>query len=124
MRRQSRVALISITIGVCGGLTSCTSTQSTTSLTAPSIEKCQVQVSMSTTTFPENGGTGSLTVTTTRDCAWSVAVSANWVTVANPSGQGEATLSYSVAPNSVPQARAASISVFDQSVLLVEAAAP
>jgi hypothetical protein len=123
MMRQSLIAL-GITIGVCGSI-GCTSTQSsTTTLTAPSVQKCQVQISTSTTQFPENGGTGSLTLITTRDCSWSAAVSENWIALTNPSGQGEATVSYSVAPNSVPQSRTASISVGEQSVQIVEAAAP
>jgi hypothetical protein len=122
--RHSLVALIGITLSLCAAIAGCTSTQTATTLTAPSIAKCQVQVSASTTSFSENGGTGSLTVNTTRDCAWSTNVPANWVTVASASGQGESTVSYSVAPNSVPQARSTSISVGDQSVQLVQAAAP
>jgi hypothetical protein len=63
-------------------------------------------------------------VNTTRDYTWSAASSANWVTVPDPSGQGDARVSCSVAPNAVPQTRATSISVGDQSVQIVEAAAP
>jgi Putative binding domain, N-terminal/Viral BACON domain len=122
--RHSLVAVIGITLSLCAAIVGCTSTQTATTLAAPSIVKCQVQVSASTTSFSENGGTGSLTVDTTRDCAWSTNVSANWVTVANSSGQGGSTVSYSVAPNTVPQARSTSISVGDQAVQLVQAAAP
>src|SRR5215470_11853628 len=108
--RHSPVALLGITISLCAAIIGCTSTQSATTLAAPSSVKCQVQLSPSTTTnFSENGGTGSLAVNTTRDCAWATNVEANWVTVANPSGQGESTVSYSVAPNSVPQARSTNI---------------
>ena len=89
--RHSFVALIFITIGVCGA---CTSTQSATTLSAPSIQKCQVQLTTSTATFPENGGTGTFTVSTTRDCTWSAAASSTWIILANSSGQGEATVSY------------------------------
>src|SRR5215471_3764160 len=122
--RHSLVALLGITISLCAGIIGCTSTQTATTLTAPSSVKCQVQLTPSTANFSENGGTGSLTVNTTRDCSWSTNVSANWVTVTNPSGQGESTVSYSVAPNSVPQARSTFIAVGDQAVQLVEAAAP
>ncbi len=121
MARQCVLALISFAILGCAG---CTSTQTATSVVAPSVDKCQIEVATSPTTFPDNGGTGSLTVNTTRDCTWSAAASASWVTMAASSGQGETTVSYSVAPNSVPQTRTASISVGDQSVQLVEAAAP
>ena len=117
--RQWLLTLIAITIV---SSADCTSSQTATT-TATSVDKCQVQVSTSPTTFPNNGGTGSLTVNTTPDCVWSAAASANWVSLANASGQGDATMSYTVAPNAVPQMRTASLSVGDHSVQIVEAPA-
>jgi len=65
-----------------------------------------------------------LAVTTTRDCAWSVATSASWVAIANPNGQGEASVPYTVAANPMPATRAAEISVSDATLQLNQAAAP
>src|SRR3954463_16043672 len=66
MMRQCVVGLIGIAIGAGIG---CTSTQTATALAAPSSQKCQVQIANTPSTFTENGGDGSLSVTTNRDCA-------------------------------------------------------
>jgi Domain of unknown function (DUF5666)/Putative binding domain, N-terminal len=63
-------------------------------------------------------------VATTRDCAWSVSTSANWVSVANMNGQGGASVPYTVAANPVPASRAAEITVSDATLQLNQAAAP
>ena len=60
-------------------LSGCSKT--TTSLTAPTADKCQVSVSNSTTAFTAAGGKGSLTIATSRDCTWSIKTDANWVSI-------------------------------------------
>ncbi len=112
------VLMISTSFGAC------TSTQTSTAITAPTSEKCQFQISTAPSSFTDAGGTGSLSINTTRDCGWSAAANAGWVAIASATGQGEATVSYSVAANSVPVARTASISVGGQTVQLSQAAAP
>src|SRR5256714_15215374 len=116
MRR--RHLWIPLAIAFASAIAACTSTQTSTGIAAPSSQKCQVQVSNTPSTFPDAGGSGSLAVTATRDCGWSAATDANWVAMASTSGQGDATISYSVAPNSVPQTRAAAITVEGQTVQL------
>src|SRR5213082_685133 len=91
------------------GIAACTSTQTSTGITAPSSEKCQLQISSPSTSFTDAGGSGSLAITTTRDCGWSATASANWVSLASTAGQGDASISYSVAANAVPQSRSAAI---------------
>jgi all-beta uncharacterized protein/uncharacterized protein DUF5666 len=86
--------------------------------------KCQVQVGSPTTAFTADGGQGTLSVTTTRDCAWSVTTNASWVSLTNTSGQGEASVPYTVAANPVPASRAAEITVSDATLQLNQAAAP
>jgi Putative binding domain, N-terminal len=101
----------------------CSSTQ--TSVSAPSDDKCQVSASSSPSSFTATGGPGSLTVTTARDCTWSVSTQATWISIlGDRGGQGEATVSYSVAPNGVPSARSATLLVASQSLTLSQAAAP
>lgn len=103
----------------------CTSTEtSSTLLTAPSASKCQYDVKGSPSGFPATGGQGSLNITTTRECAWTVAASTNWVSIGSRSGQGEATVSYSVAANAIPSPRSAVLSVEGASVELKQDAAP
>jgi hypothetical protein len=107
-----------------GGALACTSSETSTAVTAPASVKCQVQVGSPTTSFTSDGGSGTLSIATTRDCAWSVATSANWVALASTQGQGEASVGYTVAANLVPQSRAAQISVSDATLQLSQAAAP
>src|SRR6185436_15814678 len=106
------------------GIAACTSTETSTGLTVPSAAKCQVQIASTPTTFTDAGGSGSLPATATRDCGWSAATTAPWVSLASTSGQGDASVSYSVAANAVPQSRAAEISVEGQTVQVSQAAAP
>jgi hypothetical protein len=115
-------SLVAFVLGT--GAFGCTSSQTSTALTAPAIAKCQVQVGSATTAFTADGGKGTLAVATTRDCTWSVSTSASWVAVASTSGQGEASVPYTVAANPVPISRAAEIAVSDATLQLNQAAAP
>jgi hypothetical protein len=107
------------------GTQGCTSSQTSTAVTSPASVKCQVQVGSPTATdFTSAGGKGTLAIATTRDCTWTVSTSATWVSVANMSGQGEASVPYAVAANPVPVARAAQIAVSDATLQLSQDAAP
>src|SRR5437764_500223 len=76
-------------------------TSSSINVTEPTAEKCQVSVVNSiSTNVPAAGTTGSLEVSTTRDCTWSVTSNAAWAQIAtDASGQGSATVRYTVMPN-------------------------
>jgi len=122
MRGDLFGSLVAFVLGA--GAFGCTSSQTSTALTAPAIAKCQVQVGSATTAFTADGGRGTLAVATTRDCTWSVSTNASWVAVASTSGQGEASVPYTVAANPVPISRAAEIAVSDATLQLNQAAAP
>ena len=102
----------------------CTKTE--TSITAPSdaADRCALTVTTNPNSFPSPGGKGSLTISTARDCTWSVASNAAWVALGDASGQGEATIPYTVAANPVPSPRTAAIAVGAQSVAVSQQAAP
>jgi hypothetical protein len=101
---------------------SCTSTS--TSATAPSASKCQVSATASPMQFGAGGGSGTLAVTASRDCTWSVAAQASWIALSSTtSGNGDASLSYTVAQNPVPSARAGELVVASQRIQLSQAAA-
>jgi hypothetical protein len=121
MRRHVLGSVVALVLGA--GSSGCTSSQTSTAVAAPSV-KCQVQVGSATTAFTADGGQGTLAVATTRDCTWSVSTNANWVSVANTNGQGEASVPYTVAANPVPASRAAEINVSDATLQLNQAAAP
>jgi hypothetical protein len=123
MRGRCQNFVVALAIAGGGFAVGCSKT--TTSLTAPTADKCQVSVSNVPTSFSASGGQGSLTIATSRDCTWSIKTEANWVSIAADSGgQGEASVPYTVAPNPVPSSRAGAIVVGTQSVTINQAAAP
>ena len=102
---------------------SCSSTQ--TSLNAPTADKCQVGVSSAPSAFTATGGQGSLTITTARDCTWSISTEAGWISITGDrGGQGEASVPYAIAPNPAPTPRSAVVAVGSQTVTLNQAPAP
>ena len=98
---------------------------SSTSVIAPTSDKCQVSVANNPSSFGATGGAGSVTISTSRDCTWSIAADAPWVSiVGDHSGQGDGVVAYSVAVNTVPAPRSGSIVVGSQKVQLSQAGAP
>jgi hypothetical protein len=96
----------------------------TTSVTGPSGEKCEISVSNNPSELPASGGTGTLTVATSRDCTWSASTDAPWVSLTATSGQGAATVTYSVLPNPNGTPRRSQIVVAQHNVDVVQAPAP
>lgn len=96
----------------------------TTSTVAPSGGKCDVSVTNNTQEVPAAGGNGSVTVNTSRDCSWSASAEASWITLSETSGQGPATVSYSVQPNPAGTPRRSRVTVAQQTVDIAQAAAP
>jgi Viral BACON domain/Putative binding domain, N-terminal len=122
MRCQQRFAIAAL---AAVAVASCSQTE--TSITAPTDtgSRCQVTATPTPPSFPPPGGQGSVTITTTRDCTWSVATDAAWVSISgNRTGQGDATVAFSVAANPVPSPRSAAIMVAGQSVAVSQQAAP
>src|SRR2546423_3891858 len=101
-------------------------TSSSINVTAPSADKCQVSVVNSiTTNVPSAGTNGSLEVSTTRDCTWSVSSNAAWAQIAtDASGQGSATVRYIVMANPDAILRRATLEVNNTQVSLTQDAAP
>jgi hypothetical protein len=96
----------------------------TTSVTGPSGEKCEISVSNNPSELPASGGTGTLTVATSRDCTWSASTEAPWVSLTATSGQGAATVNYSVLPNPNGTPRRSQIVVAQHNVDVSQAPAP
>jgi hypothetical protein len=98
---------------------------STTTTTAPAQIRCSVQAQAENLSFPSDGGTGTMKVTTNRECAWSAQSEAAWVTLASPAkGQGDGTVQFTVAANGLPSSRATAISVEDQRLQISQAGKP
>jgi len=105
-------------------LPACSSAQTT--IAGPTSDtKCQVVAGSSPASFAAGGGTGTISVSTSRDCTWTIATNTSWVSLGNNrSGQGEASIGFTVAANPVPSARSGTIVVANQTVELSQAAAP
>jgi hypothetical protein len=101
----------------------CGSSTATTTV-GPAPVRCQVQLSAPNPTFAAGGGTGQLTVNAARECQWAAAAQADWIALAQASGQGDGALQYNVRPNPVPTRRRGSIVVEGQTVEVAQEAAP
>jgi hypothetical protein len=100
-------------------------TSASTNVSAPSGDKCQVSASTAPMSYEASGGGGTLTITAQRECTWTVAAEAGWVSLNGPaSGQGDASLAYVVAANVVPAVRVGAIVVGEARLQLTQAAAP
>ncbi len=96
-----------------------------TSLAGPTADKCQISVTAFTRTFAAAGGTGSVTLATTRECSWSAASSTQWISFPRqPSGQGPASFGFVVAANPAPRPREGAIEVSGQRLGIAQEAAP
>jgi hypothetical protein len=105
------------------GAAACSSTD--LSVNGPSGTKCQVSVDSSPSTLPATGGSGILTVTTTRDCTWDATTAVPWlVLTGGAGGQGSGEVAYRANANADPSVRRASVTVNDTSVVIAQEAAP
>ena len=124
MRYDWKAVAAAIATACAVSASACTKTE--TSITAPSdaADRCDATVTSSPSSFPSPGGKGSLTISTARDCTWSVASNASWVVLGGASGQGDGTIPYTVAANPVPSPRSAAIAIGAKSVAVSQQAAP
>src|SRR5947208_12624206 len=97
---------------------------STQNVTSPSTVKCAVTAAATPSSFSAAGGSGTLSVSTNRECQWSAAAAGSWIQFdGTPTGQGDATIAFNVATNSDPGIRKGTISVGDQRVGITQDAA-
>ena len=116
---------LTTTVGVIlmGGLwLACTS--STQNITGPSTSKCPVTAGAEPASFGAGGGSGTLTISTNRECSWSATSSANWLQLGVESaGQGNAKVAFSVSANADPSQRRGAITIGQQQVPISQDAA-
>ena len=88
---------------------------------APNPASCSYALNKTSESISEQGGSGSLTLTTGGGCPWTAASNAGWLSVTSaPSGSGSATINYSVAANSGQQ-RIGMITVGGQTFTVTQA---
>jgi Putative binding domain, N-terminal/Viral BACON domain len=119
-RAAERALVVGILLASAAGCGS----SATTSVGPSEFLRCSVEATASPAAFPPDGGNGRLTVSTDRDCSWTASSSANWIQLASTSGQGGATVEFTVASNGDPAARSASFSVGNQQVAVTQQPAP
>ena len=117
-RRGIALLVFTFCFTACGS-----SSKTATAPTTPA--RCTVQVQAASSSFPVAGGSGALTVTTNRECGWSVRSEAGWLaTVGQASGQGDGAVTFTVASNADPGERTAAFVVNDQRLSITQAGRP
>jgi hypothetical protein len=117
-------ALRLMVLGVLVHFANSCGSSSTTSVTGPSASKCATNVTNSSPSLPAAGGTGTLTIGTARECSWSAhADGGGWISLNTTDGQGPATITYSVSPNTQGIQRRGSIAVAEHRLDIVQEAA-
>lgn len=75
-------------------------------------DSCRSAIAPAHATFAKAGGAGSITVTTDKECAWTAATSDAWITLGGAGGNGDGTITYTVAPYAgKPKTRIGSIAI-------------
>ena len=85
---------------------------------------CAYLLSETNYAFPAaGGGPRNITVTTGANCSWSVYASDSWITISPTSGQGNGTVSYTVAANTGTNSRMGSITIAGRQYSITQDAA-
>ena len=78
----------------------------TFTVTQDGINICTFSISPKSKSFPKNGGTGTVNVTTSSGCGWTATSNASWITITSAAvANGEGVVSYSVSANNDKVAR-------------------
>jgi hypothetical protein len=97
-------------------------TTSSTSVNAPSA-RCAVNATAQPSAVGAPGGTGSITITTDRECAWEAHSEADWLALSAASGRGDGTLRYTASGNPAVAERRGAVVVNGSRVEIGQAAA-
>ena len=119
MPRHSRV-LLSAALFLC--LSACDDTP--TGPTPPPAT-CTYTLSVTALSVPASGGSATVSVATTSQCAWTAASDRNWMAITSgASGTGNGTVTVLVTVNPGPTVRTATLTVAGQAVAVQEEAQP
>ena len=91
---------------------------------SPTLQRCGVSATLSQSSFSAAGGSGALTVTTARECDWNLASDAAWLIPELTTGQGEATVPFTVRANTTPTIRRAALAVGSTRVEVAQEGVP
>jgi glucose/arabinose dehydrogenase len=86
---------------------------------------CELSVAPGVTSFAANGGSGTVSVTTASECAWSVDPGVPWIFLAtNTQERGIKTAIFRVFPNTTGTARNATLNIAGSQVTITQSAMP
>ncbi len=116
---------VGLFIALLAGVTGAACGTSSTTSTAPStVPRCGVSLGETELSVPASGGSGTINVTTARECAWTANSTASWLTFRGSSnGQGDGKVEYVAAANGDPSSRRGVIELNDQHANVTQAAA-
>jgi hypothetical protein len=86
--------------------------------------RCTVSVAAENAAFPPSGGSGTVRITTNRECQWTARAEAPWITLSGGEGQGEESIRFTVASNADPASRNTAIVVNDQRLQIAQQGRP
>ena len=86
-----------LAISTCAAL-ACGST-SVSQVTGPTDTRCQTSLGANPQSMGPDGGTSTVSVSTTRECSWTSTSEASWILLSIASGQGEATFTAAIDAN-------------------------
>ncbi len=96
-----------------------------TNTTGPTATRCQITATNSASNFGVSGGDGTVTISVPRECSWSAASQAAWISITTAKdGQGDGSIGYHVAANPDPLTRRGSITIGDQHADVAQDPAP
>jgi len=123
-RFRRRTAILALLLSTATAYLNVACGSSSINVTAPTDVKCKVTAANSGSSAPADGMTGTITVSTNRDCTWSASTTTQWIALTSAvTGQGEGTLTYRVAANPDPSPRHGTVKVNDATVDLAQEAA-
>ena len=86
---------------------------------------CEFFVSRGVTSFAASGGSGTIAVTTTSECNWTVDPGVPWIWLAtNNQERGSKTTTFRVSPNTTGLTRAATLNIAGYAIAITQSAVP
>jgi hypothetical protein len=105
-------------------LTAACGSSSVAELSGPTALRCVATAAVPTAPVAFGGATFPVTITSARECDWSISSESSWLTASPLAGTGEGRVTLTVAPNAQASTRAAIFLVNDQRFTLAQEASP
>jgi hypothetical protein len=88
------------------------------------VPRCSVSIDGTDLSVPASGGSGTISITTARECQWTANSNAAWLTFRGAAnGQGDGKVDYVASANADPATRRAVIALNDKQATVTQAAA-